>query len=114
MNRSPITTHILDTATGLPAENVPVELFKLEYGEWKLLTKGLTNSDGRITDWIDDHSTINFATYKLVFDLDGYFSDQAEPAFYPFAEICFRRQDDKHHHIPLLLSPFGYSTYRGS
>lgn len=114
MNRSPITTHILDTATGKPAANVPVKLYKQVNQDWELITEGKTDDDGRIVDWIDTGTDIEFATYKLVFDLDVYFSDQPKPAFYPTAEICFRLQDKNHHHIPLLLSPFGFSTYRGS
>ena len=114
MSKSPITTHILDTATGLPAANVPVTLSKLVGESWLVITQGMTNEDGRISDWIAEDYTIDCATYKLTFALDYYFSSQETPAFYPFAEICFRLQDNKHHHIPLLLSPFGYSTYRGS
>jgi hydroxyisourate hydrolase len=132
--KSAITTHVLDTATGKPAANVPISLYKKVDNDWLFITDGKTDDDGRITDWINPDTKIEFAVYKLVFDLDSYFSDSyfldsnvldsnvlepsakgsAEPAFYPLAEICFRLQDNKHHHIPLLLSPFGYSTYRGS
>ncbi|MEO9497551.1 MAG: hydroxyisourate hydrolase [Vibrio splendidus] len=114
MSRSPITTHILDTAKGLPAANVPVKMFKLVDDQWLFLTDGLTDADGRIANWLMPLTEVEFATYKLTFDLDAYFTDSDKPAFYPLAEICFRVQDTKHHHIPLLLSPFGYSTYRGS
>ena len=118
MNRSPITTHILDTSTGTPAVSVPVTLYKRVNNDWILLAKGMTDEDGRITDWLDTNSTVEHATYKLHFELEDYFSQQSakqpEDAFYPFTDICFRLKDDKHHHIPLLLSPFGYSTYRGS
>jgi len=114
MSRSPITTHILDTAKGLPAANVPVKMFKLVGDQWLFLTDGLTDADGRVENWATAIDEVEFATYKLTFDLDTYFSSSDSPAFYPLAEICFRVQDIKHHHIPLLLSPFGYSTYRGS
>lgn len=114
MKHSAITTHILDTSTGLPAKNVGVKLFKLINDSWSLLSEAATDSDGRIKDWAENELTIDFATYKLIFDLDSYFVNQSTPAFYPYAEICFRVQDEKHHHIPLLLSSFGYSTYRGS
>ena len=112
MSKSPITTHILDTSTGKPAANVAVKLFKLTNNEWVQLTQGKTDTDGRITGWLN--TEVEFATYKLVFDLDSYYQNQTTPAFYPEAQITFRLQDTKHHHIPLLLSPFGYSTYRGS
>lgn len=120
--KSPITTHVLDTATGKPAANIPVKLYQKNNQEWDFITQGVTNDDGRITDWIKPESNtenkIEFGIYKLVFELDAYtnktLNSQDDLAFYPLAEICFRLQDNKHHHIPLLLSPFGYSTYRGS
>lgn len=115
MSDRSITTHVLDTTTGLPAQNVPVKLFIFVDQQWQLITQGKTNSDGRITDWLNGiDMPIVFGTYKLIFDLDVYFSKQAIEAFYPSAEICFRLKDERHHHIPLLLSAFGYSTYRGS
>jgi len=114
MSRSPITTHILDTAKGLPAENVPVKMYQLIGDQWLFITEGVTDNDGRIANWLTPVNDISFGTYKLSFDLDAYFIGEEPPAFYPLAEICFRIQDTKHHHIPLLLSPFGYSTYRGS
>ncbi|MGY8838947.1 MULTISPECIES: hydroxyisourate hydrolase [Pseudoalteromonas] len=112
MKKSPITTHILDTSTGKPAANVAVKLFVQSNNEWHLIAQGKTDTDGRITDWLD--TDVEFATYKLEFDLDSYYQNKEMPAFYPEAQITFRLQDKKHHHIPLLLSPFGYSTYRGS
>ena len=114
MSLNPITTHILDTAKGKPAANVPVKMYQLIDDKWSFLTEGITDSDGRIDNWINPITKIQFAIYKLTFDLDAYFTDTKNPAFYPFAEISFRVQDNNHHHIPLLLSPFGYSTYRGS
>ena len=120
MNNNPITTHILDTSTGTPAANIKVSLFVLQDDNWQLLTSGITNNDGRISLWESDAWYKDalpeqlFATYKVVFDLDSYWQDQPTPAFYPSAEITFRLQDTRHHHIPLLLSAFGYSTYRGS
>jgi len=117
---NPITTHILDTSQGKPAENVNITLFVLQGKEWVKLSSAITNQDGRINDWQDNSwyqdTTITdlFGTYKLVFDLDPYWETQSTPAFYPSAEISFRLQDERHHHIPLLLNAFGYSTYRGS
>jgi len=120
MNHNPITTHILDTSTGKPAANVPVSLFVLNDKNWELLTSGTTNADGRIAEWTsknwyaDQTEEQLFATYKVLFDLDSYWQNNPTRAFYPSAEIVFRMQDTRHHHIPLLLSDFGYSTYRGS
>jgi len=120
MSHNPITTHILDTALGKPAPGVNLQLFVLDGSEWKLLSSAVTNADGRIdawqeSDWYEGKTPEQlFATYKINFSLDSYWELQAIDAFYPSAEICFRVQDDRHHHIPLLLSPYGYSTYRGS
>ena len=120
MNQNPITTHILDTSQGKPAANVQIQLLVLQGKEWVTLSSGVTNQDGRIEDWQDNSWYQNtsieqlFGTYKIVFELDPYWETQLTPAFYPSAEVCFRLQDKRHHHIPLLLNAFGYSTYRGS
>lgn len=111
MSKSLITTHILDTAVGLPAEHVPVSLYKKEGDDWTLLDSAKTDADGRIAQWSVSDDQLPYGIYKLKFEISAY---QGEEAFYPFAEICFKRSDDRHHHIPLLLTPFGYSTYRGS
>ena len=111
MNKSLITTHVLDTAQGVPAAGIPIELFRMDDEEWIMVDSGKTDSDGRIMQWSVDDETLQYGTYKLKFNLQVYLG---EDAFYPYAEVIFRRQDDRHHHIPLLLSPFGYSTYRGS
>ena len=125
MKQNPITTHILDTSQGKPAANVAIQLFvlkgsHLKDSEWVLLSDAITNQDGRIEDWKENswyqEATMEqlFGTYKIVFSLDPYWEKQGIPAFYPSAEICFRLQDERHHHIPLLLTAYGYSTYRGS
>ncbi|MEL0628188.1 hydroxyisourate hydrolase [Psychromonas aquatilis] len=120
MKNPPITTHILNTALGKPATGIDLALWILKEGEWTKLSSAVTNEDGRIdgwseSDWFEDKSAEQlFATYKLVFELDSYWEKQGIDAFYPSAEICFKVQDTKHYHIPLLLSPFAYSTYRGS
>tara|TARA_R110001583_G_C5630985_1_gene407041 strand:+ start:534 stop:896 length:363 start_codon:yes stop_codon:yes gene_type:complete len=120
MKNNPITTHILNTALGKPAPDINIQLFVLKGKEWILLSCAITNQDGRIDDWQDNSWYQNkqseqlFATYKIVFSLEDYWQQQNIDAFYPSAEICFKVQDARHHHIPLLLSPYGYSTYRGS
>jgi len=120
MNNNPITTHILDTSQGKPAADVQIKLLVLQGKEWVSLSSAVTNQDGRIADWQDNEWYQDkdikqlFGTYKIVFALDPYWEKQAAPAFYPSAEITFRLQDERHHHIPLLLNAFGYSTYRGS
>ena len=112
---SQITTHILDTSLGKPAANVPVQLEqKTENGTWKIITQSITNGDGRVSDLLEKNTVLAFGIYKMVFDTEGYFKSQNIQGFYPTVEIQFYVHDNTHYHVPLLLNPFGYSTYRGS
>ncbi|MCU4676031.1 hydroxyisourate hydrolase [Catenovulum sp. 2E275] len=114
MNKSPITTHVLDTALGKPAAGINIELYQQTQTGWQLLASGETDADGRITNWLNPQTKLEFATYKLIFKLEAYWQQQQQTVFYPSAEICFNLSEQAHYHIPLLLSPYGYSTYRGS
>ena len=111
---SGITTHVLDTARGRPAEGVPVTLeFECD-GDWKVIGRGTTNADGRITQ-LTEAAKIEAGVYRLVFDTGTYFANHTVEGFYPFVTVVFRIEDaGQHYHVPLLLSNFGYSTYRGS
>lgn len=113
---SAITTHVLDTARGKPAGGVPVILsIQAEGGEWKVLGQGRTNEDGRLPDLLSPDLPLQEGTYRLTFDTDSYFSSLDQKSFYPSVAIVFKVQDAaQHYHVPLLLSPYGYSTYRGS
>jgi 5-hydroxyisourate hydrolase len=102
---SPLTTHVLDTARGVPAEGVPVSVEALKGGVWTPLAKGTTNGDGRCPELLKA-GQLERGTYKIRFDV--------KTPFFPYVEIVFNVTDARHHHVPLLLSPFGYSTYRGS
>jgi 5-hydroxyisourate hydrolase len=99
---SALTTHVLNTASGLPAADVPVTL-EVWQEEWKPLSQAVTNSDGRARLL----EVAPRGRYRITFSI-------GLDAFYPEIAIQFTIRDDRHHHIPLLLSPFGYSTYRGS
>ena len=111
---SPITTHVLDTMTGKPAEALHITLEEKKSGEWHRLASGKTDSDGRIKDLLKPGS-LKPGIYRMHFDTDGYLEKKGITGFYPEAVICFRIDNvEQHYHIPLLLSPFGYSTYRGS
>jgi 5-hydroxyisourate hydrolase len=105
-----ITTHILDTSKGCPAAGVKVVLYKQEDTTGIEIARGITNADGRIADWAA--ADMGKGVYKIRFDTKEYFG--TTPTFYPFVEICFELTTGGHYHIPLLISPFGYSTYRGS
>ena len=112
---SGITTHVLDTARGRPAQGVPVTLEIEAANGWELVGKGTTNADGRISDLVSAEVTIAPGVYRLTFDTGKYFAQHQSDSFYPQVIIVFRLADAaQHYHVPLLLSPFGYSTYRGS
>jgi len=112
---SAITTHVLDTGRGRPAAGVPVTLEVEAAGGWTLLGKRKTNKDGRISDLVPDETAIQTGVYRLIFDTGRYFANNNVDAFYPQVTIIFKIENpDQHYHVPLLLSPFGYSTYRGS
>jgi 5-hydroxyisourate hydrolase len=112
---SAITTHVLDTSRGRPAAGVPVTLEVEAAGGWELVGKGATNADGRIPDLVAEEITLEAGVYRLIFDTARYFATQGTKGFYPEVTITFKLDDPvQHYHVPLLLSPFGYSTYRGS
>lgn len=111
---SQLTTHILDTSIGKPAEGISVLLEMNQNGEWKSIAKGITNNDGRIMDLLRADENLKAGSYRLVFDTASYFEKQNKKSFYPRITIEFSIADQSHYHVPLLLNPFGYSTYRGS
>ncbi|MEO8359082.1 MAG: hydroxyisourate hydrolase [Vicinamibacteria bacterium] len=111
--KSPITTHVLDTSLGKPAANVAARLERLTDGKGEVMGSGVTNADGRIADLVD--GPIDIGRYRITFDTGAYFTERGVAAFFPEVAIVFEITDaTQHHHVPLLLSPFGYSTYRGS
>jgi 5-hydroxyisourate hydrolase len=112
---SAITTHVLDTSRGCPAEGVPATFEVAAAGGWKLLGKGTTDADGRIAEFLPKDTALVSGVYRLIFDTSKYFAAHRLEAFYPQVTVVFRIDDAaQHYHVPLLLSPFGYSTYRGS
>lgn len=113
---STITTHILDISTGRPAAGVAVKLDRqVDDGGWVPIGIARTDVDGRIHDLVPESEPMTAATYRLTFDVEQYFSANEIASFYPEVTIVFAVADaSQHYHVPLLLSPFGYSTYRGS
>jgi len=113
---SPITTHVLDTGRGRPASGVAVTLERLsDTGEAMLLARGTTDADGRLRDLLPAEPRPQAGAYRLTFDTGAYYRALGKESFYPSVAITFVvRAPEEHHHVPLLLSPFGYSTYRGS
>ncbi|WP_102158587.1 hydroxyisourate hydrolase [Zhihengliuella halotolerans] len=110
---SHITTHVLDTAAGRPAAGVAAKLEQLAGDEWTAIGDGRTDDDGRITDL--SPPAVEPGTYRVTFSTGDYFAAQDTDSFFPEVVIAFRVTDaDAHYHVPLLISPFAYSTYRGS
>lgn len=112
---SPVTTHVLDTARGRPAEGVPVTLERRELAEFTLLGRGITDGDGRLRTLLPGGAALAPGTYRITFDTAAYFRAIGTEGFYPSVSVVFEVHDPaQHYHVPLLLSPFGFSTYRGS
>jgi 5-hydroxyisourate hydrolase len=111
-----ISTHILDTSRGRPAAGVNISLERLNAGEgWSPLSQAVTDADGRVKQFALAQPELDPGTYRLVFAVEKYFSDLNEPTFYPEVSVTFLiAAGTEHYHVPLLISPFGYSTYRGS
>jgi 5-hydroxyisourate hydrolase len=114
---SRITTHVLDTAAGRPAEGVPVVLERAapEGDGWEPVGHGTTDADGRQRALAPDGRRLADGTYRLRFDTAAYFTRSGTRAFFPEVSIVFAiGEGDEHAHVPVLLAPYGYSTYRGS
>ena len=110
-----ISTLVLDLAKGRPAEGIPVTLERRAGDGWREAGTGTTNQDGRVAALLPDRQDAQPGTYRLRFDVRSYFSAAGETSFYPVIEITFTTvAENPKYHVPLLLSPFGYSTYRGS
>lgn len=110
-----ITSHILDTSLGCPAQGVVITLTQQQGENWITLGSAATNNDGRVSDFIGSDEVLVAGIYKLTFQLNDYYKKRNTASFYPYAEIAFEiAGDGQHYHVPLLLNPFGYSTYRGS
>ena len=111
---SPITTHILDTAKGRPAAGVRVALERSDSQRWNEIGEGYTDDDGRCKTLMAP-GTLSTGVYRITFDTAGYYEALGEETFYPEVKIAFKvAANDEHYHVPLLLNPYGYSTYRGS
>jgi 5-hydroxyisourate hydrolase len=110
---SGITTHVLDTSRGRPASGVRLTLHVHEKGAWKELARGATDDDGRCKTLTP--AGVGGGRYRITFDTGAYFEGQNAETFYPEVSVLFEVKDDAtHYHVPLLLSPWGYATYRGS
>ncbi|WP_304297146.1 hydroxyisourate hydrolase [Capnocytophaga leadbetteri] len=111
-----LSSHILDISQGKPAPNVKIALSKQDKNQnWVLIDEKYTDNNGRIKDFLKEESNENNnGVYKLTFYITPYFEKLKQKTFYPFIEVVFEIKDNQHYHIPITLSPYGYSTYRGN
>lgn len=112
---SAITTHVLDTSRGRPGSGIKIVLEYNDGNAWSEIARGQTNFDGRLPDLLTADFHLLAGIYRLTFDTRAYYESQSEHGFYPYVDVVFEVKDPtQHYHVPLLLNPFGYSTYRGS
>ena len=111
---SQLTTHVLDTSIGKPGKNISIKLQERRNENWFTISQGITNTDGRIADLLAQERILPAGNYNLIFNTQKYFDAQNTKGFYPEVSIQFCIEDASHYHVPLLINPYGYSTYRGS
>lgn len=116
-NIAGITTHVLDVSLGVAAVGIPVRLEHHHDGQWHAAGIAITDENGRAhpLDPLDEEreQTLMKGDYRLTFEVAAYFKEREVKAFYPFVQVTFSVGETRHYHVPLLLSPFGYSTYLG-
>ncbi|MBT2532703.1 hydroxyisourate hydrolase [Arthrobacter sp. ISL-48] len=112
MSVSHVTTHVLDTGAGRPAAEVAVVLYQNDGGSWRELARSATDADGRAKDL--GPGQLAPGRYRLNFGTGDYYAGLGTATFFPEVDLVFEVTGDEHYHVPLLLSPFAYSTYRGS
>lgn len=111
---SQITTHVLDTSIGKPGKNIPIRLKRKSEDNFLTISMGITNDDGRVVNLLPPGLRLSPGHYQMCFDTNIYFTAHNIKGFYPKVDIDFTIFDESHYHVPLLINPYGYSTYRGS
>lgn len=112
---NPLSVHVLNLENGLPSAQVRVTLEQLHATGWLPLSEGITNQQGRVTALFPAGKTLESGTYKVTFKTGDWFAEQDTRTFFPEVPVIFQADGEvEHYHIPLLLSPYGYSTYRGN
>lgn len=110
-----LSSHILNINSGRPAPDIKITLFKQMEGEqWRMIEEKQTDDNGRVSDFLKIEDNLHSGIYKLRFHTASYFEKQQQETFYPFIDVVFKLEKEQHYHVPITLSPFGYSTYRGS
>lgn len=110
-----LSSHILDVSQGKPAPGVTIQLEKLNQknNKWSVVASKVTDENGRVPDFLPSDKS-NLGIYKLTYFTKDYFQQQGTESFYPFIDVVFEIKDENHYHVPITLSAFGYSTYRGN
>ncbi|MAB23821.1 hydroxyisourate hydrolase [Pseudomonas neustonica] len=112
---NPLSVHVLNLEDGLPSSDVHVTLERLQGQSWQPLSEGVTNEQGRITELFPQGQTLQDGTYKVTFKTGDWFAQHEAKTFFPEVPVIFAVDASvEHYHIPLLLSPYGFSTYRGN
>ncbi|WP_338573942.1 hydroxyisourate hydrolase [Pseudomonas canadensis] len=112
---NPLSVHVLNLENGLPSAGVSVTLEQQVGDQWQSLSEGVTNQQGRITELFPADRSMKPGEYRVVFKTGDYYKKAGRETFFPEVPVIFQvKQADQHYHIPLLLSPYGFSTYRGS
>jgi 5-hydroxyisourate hydrolase len=112
---NPLSVHVLNLVTGTPSAGINVTLERHEGSTWQSLAQGTTNEQGRIAELFPAGSALTKGEYRVVFKTGDYYKHAGQESFFPEIPVIFEvKQTDQHYHIPLLLSPYGFSTYRGS
>ncbi|MDM1249198.1 hydroxyisourate hydrolase [Acinetobacter sp. R933-2] len=115
MAQNPLSVHVLNLESGLPAPEVNVTLEEQKNGKWIQISEAKTNEQGRITALFPENKTLDNTIYKVTFKTGEWFKKNQQSSFFPEIPVIFQVDRSlKHYHIPLLLSPYGYSTYRGN
>lgn len=111
-----ISTHVLDTSLGLPGRGIRVSLERVDaHGDGEVIGAGVTDDEGRARNLVGAGKTLGEGIYRLRFDTAAYFTRDGRESFFPYVSVSFRVGPvTQHYHVPLLLSPYGYTTYRGS
>lgn len=114
-NRYQLSSHILDVSKGMPAAGVQIKLEKYngQSKTWTFVDEKITDTNGRISDFLPSEKSNN-GIYRLTYYTNEYFKKNNTESFYPFIEVVFQIKDGNHYHVPITLSAYGYSTYRGN
>ena len=110
-----LSSHILDVSKGMPAPGVTIKLEKYNQANktWTFVEEKVTDKNGRVPDFLSNDKS-NLGIYKLTYMTSDYFKKMKEESFYPWVEVVFQLKDSEHYHVPITLSAYGYSTYRGN